>query len=81
MTMDTATAVDVIDVVLDELVTLKVLPVKRYEDMSAADRAKLVDLLVTRYGEADSGGVPRERMTAWRRKLLQRMQLESRKHP
>jgi len=51
MTMDTATAVDVIDVVLDELFTLRVLPLKQYEAMTKEDREKLVTLLVTRYGE------------------------------
>jgi hypothetical protein len=51
--MHPATAVDVIDVILDELVTLRILPVARYEDMSAGDREKLVRLLVARYGEVN----------------------------
>jgi len=57
MTMDISTAVDVIDVLLDELVTLRVLPLQRYEDMSTDDRSKLVDLLMTRYRETDGGRV------------------------
>lgn len=49
--MDLPTAIDILDVLLDEMVRQGILPVRRYEDMSASDREKLVKLLVARYAD------------------------------
>jgi hypothetical protein len=73
MIMNLITAADVVDVILDELVTLKVLPVKRYEDMSTEDRARLVDLLVTRYGDTPYG---QKQVDEERRRFSKAMQQE-----